>query len=85
MAASATFAEDELGRKWDKCLTDAVLKMGGGLLVGSVVSLLFFKRRSWPIILGTGFGIGMAYANCERDLNSTITCDSTAKQTKGKK
>lgn len=28
MAASATFAEDELGRKWDKCLTDAVLKMG---------------------------------------------------------
>jgi len=28
MAASATFAEDELGRKWDRCLTDVVLKMG---------------------------------------------------------
>ncbi|KAJ9586684.1 hypothetical protein L9F63_019722 [Diploptera punctata] len=78
MAASTTFAEDELGRKWDKCLTDVVLKMGGGLAVGTLMSLLFFKRKSWPVILGTGFGIGMAYANCERSINNSL-CEPTAK------
>ena len=81
MAASATFAEDELGRKWDRCLTDMVLKMGGGILVGTVATVLFFKRRRWPIILGAGFGVGSAYTNCERDLNSTLY-DSTSKQNK---
>lgn len=42
---------------------------GGGLALGSVFSLLFFKRRAWPIIMGSGFGIGVAYTNCERALN----------------
>ncbi|PSN43490.1 MICOS complex subunit MIC10 [Blattella germanica] len=84
MAATSAFAEDELGRKWDKCLTDVVLKMGGGLTVGTVMSLLFFKRRKWPIILGTGFGIGMAYANCERSLNNSL-CEPSPKASKEKK
>ncbi|XP_023727197.1 MICOS complex subunit Mic10-like [Cryptotermes secundus] len=84
MAVSATFAEDELGRKWDRCLTDVVLKTGGGLLVGTVLTVLFFKRRSWPVVLGAGFGIGSAYTNCERDLNSIIQ-DGTSKPSKAKK
>lgn len=46
--------------------------LGGGILLGSVFSLLFFKKRKWPIILGGGFGIGMAYSNCERDINSLL-------------
>ncbi|KAF3421168.1 hypothetical protein E2986_13849 [Frieseomelitta varia] len=52
----ATWAEDEIGRKWDRCFTDAIFKFG----------------RKWPIITGGGFGLGMAYANCQEDLNSTI-------------
>ncbi|XP_021921766.1 MICOS complex subunit Mic10-like [Zootermopsis nevadensis] len=84
MAASAVFAEDELGRKWDRCLTDVVLKTGGGILIGAVVTTIFFKRRSWPIFLGAGFGIGKAYRNCELDLNSTLS-DSTSKQSKANK
>ncbi|EDW33906.1 GL21878 [Drosophila persimilis] len=43
---------------------------GGGLIIGSAVSLLFFRRRAWPAWLGTGFGIGVAYRTCEKDLNS---------------
>lgn len=43
---------------------------GGGLLIGSVVSLLFFKRRAFPLWLGTGFGFGVGYRNCETALNS---------------
>ncbi|EDS37028.1 conserved hypothetical protein [Culex quinquefasciatus] len=64
-----TFAEDQYGRKIDRCLTDTLIKFGGGLALGSVFSLLFFKRRAWPIIMGSGFGIGVAYTNCERALN----------------
>ncbi|XP_065092528.1 MICOS complex subunit Mic10-like [Ochlerotatus camptorhynchus] len=64
------FAEDQYGKKIDRCLTDTLIKFGGGLALGSVFSLLFFKRRAWPIIMGSGFGVGMAYTNCERSLNS---------------
>lgn len=43
---------------------------GGGLALGGVMSLLFFKRRIWPVYVGSGFGIGVAYTNCERSLNT---------------
>lgn len=43
---------------------------GGGFLIGSVVSLLFFKRRAFPLWIGTGFGFGVGYRNCETALNS---------------
>ncbi|XP_050073902.1 MICOS complex subunit Mic10-like [Anopheles maculipalpis] len=66
-----TFAEDQYGKKVDHCLTDTFLKFGGGLIVGTVFSVVLFKRRSWPIIIGSGFGIGVAYNNCERALNSS--------------
>ncbi|XP_043271391.1 MICOS complex subunit Mic10-like [Venturia canescens] len=68
---AGVWAEDEIGRKWDRCFTDAVLKMGGGIFLGSVFSLLFFRRK-WPIITGAGFGLGMAYSNCEKDINATL-------------
>lgn len=42
---------------------------GGGLALGGLVSLLFLRRRGWPVILGGGFGIGVAYTNCEKSLN----------------
>ena len=47
----------------------------------SDVTNSFLSGRRWPIILGAGFGIGSAYTNCERDLNSTLY-DSTSKQNK---
>ncbi|XP_015605128.1 MICOS complex subunit Mic10 [Cephus cinctus] len=69
---AGTWVENEIGRKWDRCFTDAVLKLGGGLFLGSVFSLLFFKRKRWPIITGAGFGLGMAYSNCEKDINASL-------------
>ncbi|CAF4947041.1 unnamed protein product, partial [Rotaria socialis] len=27
--------------------------------------------RPWPIIFGTGIGIGMGYSNCQNDLRSS--------------
>ncbi|KAJ8928472.1 hypothetical protein NQ314_018977 [Rhamnusium bicolor] len=77
--ATPVYVEEELGRKWDKCVSDGILKFGGGLVLGTVFSILFFKRRRWPILMGGGFGIGMAYSNCEKDLNQTLqTCSTCA-------
>ncbi|KAK6617915.1 hypothetical protein RUM43_014144 [Polyplax serrata] len=73
--------EDEIGRKWDRCLTDLILKLGGGLIIGGVVSYIFCNRKKWPMALASGFAVGMAYCNCERDLNIAVapTCNPTPK------
>ncbi|XP_035376182.1 MICOS complex subunit MIC10-like [Electrophorus electricus] len=61
---------DELGHKWDRCLANSAVKLVTGIGVGAVVSLLFLKRRSWPVAFGAGFGVGMAYSNCQHDFRS---------------
>lgn len=43
---------------------------GVGLTLGGVFSLFFFKRRAWPLYGGAFFGLGVAYNNCEKALNS---------------
>ncbi|KAK3863155.1 hypothetical protein Pcinc_031032 [Petrolisthes cinctipes] len=62
-------SEDVLGQKWDRCVADTLIKMGGGLTLGIVFSAIVFKRRPWPVIFGLGAGMGMGYANCQQDFN----------------
>ncbi|KRF99528.1 uncharacterized protein Dwil_GK27064 [Drosophila willistoni] len=69
-STGASFSEDQFGKKLDRCITDTIVKGFGGLIIGSAASLLFFKRRAWPAWIGTGFGVGVAYRTCEKDLNS---------------
>ncbi|XP_020914003.1 uncharacterized protein LOC110251615 [Exaiptasia diaphana] len=57
-------SEEEVGRIWDRCFVDTSIKAASGTLVGSIFSLIFFKRKAWPITLGLGIGIGAGYTNC---------------------
>ena len=31
--------------------------------------MVLFKRKSWPMVFGLGSGFGMAYTNCEQEIN----------------
>ncbi|XP_054274202.1 MICOS complex subunit Mic10-like [Macrosteles quadrilineatus] len=65
-------SEDELGKKWDRCVTDGILKTTGGIGLGLLASVLLFKVKRWPIIFGGGVGLGLAYRNCEQEINETL-------------
>ncbi|XP_072036614.1 MICOS complex subunit Mic10-like [Amphiura filiformis] len=65
--ANANRSEDVLGVKWDRCVADTLLKLGGGVAVGVVFSAIVFKRKTWPIFLGAGTGFGMGIANCQHE------------------
>jgi hypothetical protein len=57
--------------QWDRCLSSLIIKSGLGLSFGIIFSMLLFKRRAWPLWLGTGFGAGRAVEECDQVHNST--------------
>ncbi|KAG2108364.1 uncharacterized protein F5147DRAFT_694657 [Suillus discolor] len=65
----ASSSENIVSQKYDRCLADLLVKAGVGFSVGVVASVIIFRRRTWPIALSTGFGIGAAYADCDRSFN----------------
>ncbi len=54
--------------QWDRCLSNLLVKSTLGLGFGIVFSVLLFKRRSWPAVIGVGFGAGRAYEECNVSL-----------------
>lgn len=65
---SRPVSESLLNEKWDHCLSNLVIKSGLGLGFGVVFSVLIFKRRAWPAVVGLGFGAGRAYEECNYTL-----------------
>ncbi|EJT69269.1 hypothetical protein GGTG_12888 [Gaeumannomyces tritici R3-111a-1] len=67
-AVSRPVSEALLNEKWDHCLSNLLIKSTLGLGFGVVFSVLLFKRRAWPAFVGTGFGAGRAYEECNYNL-----------------
>ncbi|KAG2040774.1 hypothetical protein BDR03DRAFT_857340 [Suillus americanus] len=65
----ASSTENIVSQKYDRCMADLLVKAGVGFSVGVVASVILFRRRTWPIALSTGFGMGAAYADCDRSFN----------------
>lgn len=63
-------SENDLSQKFDLCVADTLVKIGGGLATGVLFSLIVFKRKSWPVTLGVGVGAGMGFQNCQSKLNA---------------
>ncbi|KAH7361381.1 hypothetical protein B0T11DRAFT_327578 [Plectosphaerella cucumerina] len=61
-------SEALLNEKWDRCLSNLIVKSSLGLGFGVVFSVLLFKRRAWPAFIGAGFGAGRAYEECNFNL-----------------
>ncbi|KAH7328591.1 hypothetical protein B0I35DRAFT_417834 [Stachybotrys elegans] len=67
-AISRPVSEALLNEKWDRCLSNLLVKSTLGLGFGVVFSVLLFKRRAWPAFVGVGFGAGRAYEECNSSL-----------------
>ncbi|PCH36832.1 DUF543-domain-containing protein [Wolfiporia cocos MD-104 SS10] len=67
--AKPTSSENIVAQKYDRCLADLLVKSGVGFSAGVIASVVLFRRRAWPIALSTGFGMGAAYADCDRSFN----------------
>ena len=63
-------SEDEVGEKYDRFLTNAITHTASGLGVGLLASLIAFRRKTWPITLGGGFGFGVAFGNCQSEFRN---------------
>ncbi|KAI5953039.1 hypothetical protein KGF57_004031 [Candida theae] len=57
-----TSSQNLLNDKWDVVLSNALIKTGLGFGGGVLASILFFKRRQFPVWLGIGFGLGRGYS-----------------------
>ncbi|KAH8668608.1 hypothetical protein BX600DRAFT_460356 [Xylariales sp. PMI_506] len=67
-AVSRPVSEALLNEKWDRCISNMLIKSSLGLGFGVVFSVLLFKRRAWPAWAGLGFGAGRAYEECNWSL-----------------
>ena len=59
---SSVPSSEIISSKWDVVISNAIVKTGLGFGAGILLSVLFFKKRSFPIWLGTGIGLGKAWA-----------------------
>ncbi|KAI2639626.1 hypothetical protein GGS26DRAFT_276105 [Hypomontagnella submonticulosa] len=65
---SRPVSEALLNEKWDRCISNMLIKSTLGLGFGVVFSVLLFRRRAFPAFIGLGFGAGRAYEECNWSL-----------------
>ncbi|VDP95956.1 unnamed protein product [Echinostoma caproni] len=65
-------SEDILGLRLDRCISDTLIKTGSGAFMGIIFSVLLAKSKPWPVVFGTGLGLGMSIANCNNDFKQPL-------------
>lgn len=60
-----TCSKDILNDKWDTVFANTMVKTMYGFCFGVVTSALLFKRKKFPIWIGTGFGLGRSYTEAD--------------------
>jgi len=72
--ASIGSFQAEYNNRWDQCWANGLTLSGTGLVIGSLVGLLFFRStptRTFAIGVGTGVGAGIAWAQCRQQFLSS--------------
>ncbi|KAJ1503373.1 MICOS complex subunit MIC10 [Coelomomyces lativittatus] len=59
-------SEEILARKWDRCISNLVIKVATSTSVGILSSVTLFQKKTWPVALAAGFGLGLAYEQCQK-------------------
>merc|ERR1711939_306471 len=72
-------SEALLNEKWDRALSSLVIRSGLGFSFGVIFSVLLFKRRAWPVWLGTGFGAGRAWEAADANFKRGDATDGLRK------
>ncbi|KAF1989954.1 DUF543-domain-containing protein [Aulographum hederae CBS 113979] len=67
---SRPMSEALLNDKWDRCLSSMLIRsaIGGGF--GIMFTFILFRRRAWPVVLGTGIGLGRAIEECDNSFKN---------------
>ncbi|OJJ49935.1 hypothetical protein ASPZODRAFT_89586 [Penicilliopsis zonata CBS 506.65] len=63
--SSKPVSEALLNEKWDRAVSSMIIRSGLGVGFGVVFSVLLFKRRTWPVWVGLGFGAGRAWEEAD--------------------
>jgi inner membrane organizing system protein 1 len=70
--SSATPSSTLLNDRWDVVVSNTLVKTGLGFGAGVLASVILFKRRTFPVWLGVGFGLGRGYAEADSVLRSPV-------------
>ncbi|VVC93566.1 unnamed protein product [Leptidea sinapis] len=63
----------EFEERYSACFVDFGVKTVTGLIIGSMMGSFFLHGfKKWPMMIGGGLGFGMAYKNCENNLNGYL-------------
>ncbi|KAJ1508077.1 MICOS complex subunit MIC10 [Coelomomyces lativittatus] len=65
-------SEEILARKWDRCISNLVIKVATSTSVGILSSVTLFQKKTWPVALAAGFGLGLAYEQCQKSFETPI-------------
>lgn len=63
-------SEDLHSAAFDRFVANTLIKTGNGFAAGLLFSLTLFRRRMFPIYLGTGVGLGYSLSDYNKQLKS---------------